>query len=418
LLTGRYQERYGVSLPIPGARFSDRERLPLTETTLAARLHEAGYVTGLIGKWHLGNAHEYRPPQRGFDEFFGFLNSAHSYRHGPKSKIFRGNEHVEEPEYLTDAFAREAVDFVRRHQTRPFFLYLAFNAVHLPLEATPSTLAEFAAIPDERHRTYAAMAWAMDQAVGRVLEALRSSGQEDDTLIFFLSDNGGRPDWTTASNLPLRGVKGTLLEGGIRVPFIVRWSGKIPAGTVYEQPVIQLDIVPTVLAAAGIEISPRDELDGVDLMPYFTGKSESAPHAALCWRSGSQMAIRQGNWKAVRYDPSEPGLPEERVTPTRLYDLEKDGGEEHDLAAAYPAKVRELEDLWNEWNRPMASSEYDGTRADTPPHMRLRRHVKRHPYQVASVVAAVPLILAGLWWLRRLRKGSVRVTRSPVDCSA
>jgi arylsulfatase A-like enzyme len=354
LLTGRYQQRFGHEFN-PGA--GPDAGLPLGETTIADRLRAAGYVTGLVGKWHLGSAAEFHPQKRGFDEFFGFLGGAHPYLPGRGAPIYRGAEVVEEREYLTDAFAREAVAFIDRHKAKPFFLYLAFNAVHTPMQATGPRLKRFEAIAERPRRTYAAMTAAMDEAVGRVLDKLRSAGLEEDTLIFFFSDNGGPTMRGTtingSRNTPLRGSKRTTLEGGIRVPFVVRWKGKLPAGKVYDRPVIQLDVLPTALAAAGAAVRPEWKLDGVDLLPYLDGRNGSPPHEALYWRLGRQTAIRRGDWKLVRYDSTVDGKPG-GVTPARLYDLARDVGEAHDLAAKEPERAKELEAAWQKWSEQLA----------------------------------------------------------------
>jgi arylsulfatase A-like enzyme len=355
LLTGRYQQRFGHEFnPAEGPNVG----LPLTETTIADRLKAAGYATGLVGKWHLGNAPKFRPQQRGFDEFFGFLAGAHPYFPGMGAPIFRGNDAVTEKEYLTDAFAREAVGFIDRHKGGPFFLYLAFNAVHTPMQATDDRLKRFAAIPDTMRRTYAAMSAAMDEAVGRVLDKLSAEKLEGDTLVFYFSDNGGPTMRGTtingSRNDPLRGSKRTTLEGGIRVPFAVRWPGHLPAGTVYERPVIQLDILPTALAAAGVEAKPDWHLDGVNLLPYLTGQNTGTPHETLYWRMGQQMAIRQGDWKLVRYDPVADGTAGGAATPPRLYNLARDIGEANDLSDKEPDKFKELEASWQAWNGQLA----------------------------------------------------------------
>src|SRR4051794_29379549 len=310
LLTGRYQQRFGHEFN-PGERAGDDNNnlgLPLSETTLADRLKAAGYATALVGKWHLGSAPKFHPQRRGFDEFFGFLAGAHPYFPGQGEPIYRGTEVVKEQEYLTDAFAREAVSFIDRHRETPFLLYLAFNAVHTPMHATDPRLSRFAAIEDEARRTYAAMLSAMDEGVGRVLDTLRARGLEEDTLVVFFSDNGGptMPGTTinASRNDPLRGSKRTTLEGGVRVPFAARWPARLPAGKVYEHPVIQLDLLPTLLSAAGVEAKPDWKLDGVNLLPYWTGTESRTPHETLYWRMGNQMAIRRGDWKLVRYDPA------------------------------------------------------------------------------------------------------------------
>lgn len=260
---------------------------------------------------------------------------------------------------------REAVAIIQSQQSTPFFLYLAFNAVHTPMEANDARLKKFAAVSDPKRRTYAAMMSAMDDAVGQVVETLRETKQLDNTLIMFISDNGGptMPNTTVnaSRNDPLRGSKRTTLEGGIRVPFLVYWTGHVPAGGTYERPVIQLDFLPTALAAAGVTLPEVDAqpLDGVDLMPYLTGANEAAPHETLYWRFGPQMAIRRGDLKLVRYDlAAEAKTREEagpkktsRISPPRLYNLADDIGESRDLASARPTIAVELQALWDEWDK-------------------------------------------------------------------
>lgn len=357
LLTGRYQQRFGHEFN-PGGTNANEKGLPLSETTIADRFKEAGYVTGLVGKWHLGASPRYHPQQRGFDEFFGFLGGAHTYFPKVGAEVLRGTEKTTEAAYLTDAFGREAVSFIERNQSKPFFLYLAFNAVHTPMEATSERREKFSAIGKEQRRTYAAMLSAMDDAVGRVLNTLRQTKLDEKTLIFFISDNGGptMQGTTTNSSLntPLRGSKRTTLEGGIRVPFVIHWKGRIAAETVYNHPVIQLDILPTALAAAGIDIKPDWNLDGVNLWPSITGQSNTVPHETLYWRLGEQNAVRHGDWKLVQYDLNVENYPTRGVSSKKLYHLQKDIGETQDLTGEYPEKAKELESLWQTWNSQLA----------------------------------------------------------------
>jgi arylsulfatase A-like enzyme len=349
LLTGRYQQRFGHEFNSGGPGGG----LPVTETTIADRFKAAGYKTGLVGKWHLGSKPEFHPQKRGFDEFYGFLGGMHTYfaaRDKAKS-ILRGNETVAEEAYLTDAFSREAVAFIDRHKAEPWLLYLAFNAVHTPMHADDSRLARFAGIADKKRQTYAAMMVAMDDAVGAVMRKLAEAGIVEDTLVVFFSDNGGPTmvgTTTNASiNAPLRGSKRQTLEGGVRVPFVMHWKGKLPAGTVYDKPVIQLDVQPTALAAAGIEAKDA-KFDGVNLLPYLTGTAEGAPHDTLYWRFGRQIAIRRGEWKLVRWGPTE--KLEAGQTWPKLYNLAADIGEAKDLSAENPDKVKELDEAWSRWN--------------------------------------------------------------------
>lgn len=353
LLTGRYQQRFGHEFNAGGGNTG----LPVSEKTLADRLKAAGYMTGAVGKWHLGSAPQFYPQQRGFDEFFGFLGGANAYlpQRGGDSvpNILRGTEPVQETEYLTDAFGREAVAFIERHKAEPWFLYLCFNAVHTPMHADDARLKKFAGIADERRRTYAAMMSAMDDAIGNVTDKLRSEGLEENTLVVFHSDNGGPTMASTtvngSANAPLRGSKRQTLEGGVRVPFLMSWKGRLPAGKAYERPVIQLDVLPTALAAAGIGVSNDARLDGVNLLPYLTGGESGPPHAELFWRFGEQMAVRRGDWKLVRYGENTKVAPNE--TWPKLYNLADDIGESRDVAAGHPDIVKELEATWKAWDK-------------------------------------------------------------------
>lgn len=347
LMTGRYQTRFGHEFN-PG----DREGLPLSERTIADRLKAAGYVTGLVGKWHLGSQPAMHPQRRGFDEFFGFLGGAHSYF--DRNGILRGNEPIQELDYTTDAFGREAAAFIERHKNQPWFLYLSFNAVHTPMHATEERLAKFADIADNVRRTYAAMTLAMDDAVGLVRKTLRSLALDQKTFIMFISDNGGptMPGVTVngSRNDPLRGSKRTTLEGGIRVPFVLSWPGRLQSG-LYHYPVIQLDATATALAVAG---ATTDNLDGVNLLPFLTGEKHGPPHDALYWRFGEQMAIRAGDYKLVRYDSNadtRTGARNQPVTAPKLYNLATDVGETKDLSTALPDKVKELQAKWDTWNK-------------------------------------------------------------------
>ena len=364
LMTGRYQERFGHEFNPGGGS----QGLPVTETTIANRLKAAGYVTGIVGKWHLGALPEMHPQKRGFDEFFGFLGGAHSYFQS--AGILRGNEPVKELDYTTDAFGREAVSFIERHKGEPWFLYLAFNAVHTPMHATDDRLAKFPNIADKQRRTYDAMMLAMDDAIGKVRQKLAESGQEQNTLVTFISDNGGptMPGVTIngSVNAPLRGSKRTTLEGGIRVPFIVSWAGKVKPG-VFELPAIQLDLTATALAAAGVDVKPEWKLDGVILLPFLTGEKTGAPHDMLYWRFGAQMAIIQGDFKLVRYDSNADTLTGGRnqpVTAAKLYDLARDMGETKDLAAAQPDKVRDLQSRWEAWNATLVKPLWGNGKSD------------------------------------------------------
>jgi arylsulfatase A-like enzyme len=352
LMSGRYQHRYGFEHNSGPERFAaDNFGLPRTEPTLAERLKPLGYATGMVGKWHIGFKEGLRPHERGFDYHFGFLSGAHTYLPGKTDNdllVRNGQPVTDEKEYLTDAFAREAVGFLERSQGKPFFLYLAFNAVHLPLEATSKYESRFPTISDSKRKTYAGMLSAMDDAIGRVLAKVRELGQEDNTLIFFYSDNGGPTPQTTSRNDPLRGYKGQLFEGGIRVPFLTQWKGKLPAGRTHTQAVVAFDIHATALAAAGGKLPTDRPLDGVDLMPFLLGDKSGPPHDQLFWRSGDNHAARVGDWKLV---DSRTGAP-------MLFNLRDDIAEQHDLAATNPAKLKELQAAYAAWDQQMMPAQW------------------------------------------------------------
>jgi arylsulfatase A-like enzyme len=297
----------------------------------------------MVGKWHVGYRAELTPTRRGFDEFFGFLSGAHNYlprERTLRSEILRGTEPAEEKEYLTDAFGREAAAFAEKHKEHPFFLYLAFNAVHSPLDASPKLLEKFQPIQDPTRRTYATMLASMDKALGRLLGKLREHNLEDHTLLFFLSDNGGPTPQTSSRNDPLRGYKGQVYEGGIRVPFALRWKNRLPAGRTFTRPVISLDILPTALAAAGGKPAPEDKFDGVNLLPFLLEEPATAPHDRFFWRMRRQHAARVADWKLVVRDG-----------PAEVYNLGEDIGEKNDLAAKRPDKLKELQAAYEEWDQ-------------------------------------------------------------------
>jgi arylsulfatase A-like enzyme len=360
LMTGRYQQRFGHEFnPGPAEASAQNFGLPLEEKTMGDRLKAAGYATGWFGKSHLGYLPPYHPLKRGFDEYFGFLGGMHDYldasadAHNP---ILKGTEPVNNIGYTTEAFGEQAIQFIDKHKSEPWLCYLAFNAVHAPLESTEKYLSRFSNIDERKRRTFAAMLSAMDDAVGAVMAKLRETGQEENTLVFFISDNGGPTAQTTSGNGPLRGFKAQTWEGGVRVAWAMHWKGHIAAGQVDDRPVIQLDILPTALAAAGVMVQPEWKLDGVNLLPYVTGEKKDAPHEALYWRFGQQIAIRKGDWKLVKA-PGGGGVEAgERggVATTQgaqLYNLAKDIGEQTNLADKEPGKVKELAAAWDEWNK-------------------------------------------------------------------
>jgi len=345
LMTGRYPTRFGHEFNQITREFG----LSLSETTLANRLKTRGYSTIAIGKWHLGQKPEYHPTARGFDEFYGTLANT-PFIHPTSFIDTRQSQSIQEitdPEfYTTDQYANRAVDWLEKNKSQPWFLYLPFNAQHAPLQAPQKYLDRFPEIKDEKRKIFAAMMSAMDDAVGKVMNKVRTLGQEENTLVFFIGDNGGPTQATTSYNGALRGYKTTTFEGGPRVPYLVQWKGTYPAGTVYDKPVMNLDVLPTCLAASGSAIDSSWQLDGVDLTPYLTGKKNASPHETMFWRYGEQWAVRHGDWKLV-VSKGGSGKPE-------LYNLAKDIGESIDLASNDAAKVTELQKIYDSWNAEQA----------------------------------------------------------------
>ncbi len=376
-LTGRYPTRFGHEFN-PHEGDEGTLGLPLDQPTIADRLKAQGYATGLIGKWHQGFSPAFHPQSRGFDEYFGFLVGMHNFlltrqalpKFGPaysQNLIYRGREPQKLDGYTTDLFADEALAFIDRHADRPWFLDLSFNAVHTPLEILPAHEKRIpAGITDSRRRGYLSLLLGMDDAIGRVVNHLRKTGQDRDTLIVFFSDNGGagRNPYlaaNTGSNLPLRGDKGQTLEGGIHVPFFVSWPGKLPAGTTYDPAVTALDILPTACAVAGARPDPK--LDGVDLLPHLTGETARAPHEAIYWRFGPQKAIRKGDWKLVIWRD----FAAKTNSGWELYDLKNDPAEAKNVAARQPLLVFKMIADWDAWNEKNIPPRWRGAPTEDPP---------------------------------------------------
>jgi len=346
LLTGRYQQRFGHETNIP-PRYSEENGLPTDEVLLSDLLREQGYRTIALGKWHLGYAPRFHPLSRGFDAYWGFLQGARSYRpiEGTRlNRLLRDREPAPETfEYMTDALADEAAACIEAHRERPFFLYLAFNAVHTPMHADPAVLEEVADITPPRRQKLVAMTISLDRAVGRVLDALREHGLEQDTLVVFVNDNGGATN-NASRNDPLRGTKGTPFEGGHRVPFLMSWPARLPRGVDYDLPVSTLDVLPTALAAAGREGGTPKPLDGVDLLPLLTGATDGRPHDVLFWRLKDDRAVRDGDWKLVVRGDRDP----------MLFDLAADPSEARDLAREQPERVAALRSKLAAWEAELA----------------------------------------------------------------
>lgn len=346
LMTGRYQQRFGHEANTP----SFPNGMDLEEVTMAQRMKSLGYRTAVIGKWHLGATDQQYPTQRGFDLFYGLREGSRSYFYEPKKSDKPGNhraielngKQVEFDGYLTDVLGDQAAEYIQQPSEKPFFVFLSFTAPHGPMHATEDDLKRIAHITNKRRRTYAAMVWAMDRAIGNVVKHLKKSGEFDNTLIWFLSDNGGATN-NSSSNLPLAGHKGIKFEGGIRVPFLMHWPAKFPKGRVEDRLVSALDILPTSVAAAGGEVetesSKNRPLDGVNLLPYLTNENTGVPHQKLYWHKLWFSAMRNGPWKLIYVQ--DYGY--------ALYNLNDDLGESQNLAAAMPDRVESMSRQLNEW---------------------------------------------------------------------
>jgi len=386
LITGRYATRFGYEFTPTALGFqrvvghsdnegphrpiyhADREAdvpdfralgLPTNEITIAGMLKDSGYHTIHLGKWHLGEQPDQQPEKRGFDESLGFYAGASMFLPEDSADVvnskqafdpidrflwaalpyavrYNGSEIFEPKGHMTDYLADEAVEAIRANRNRPFFMYLAFNAPHTPLQATREDYDALSGISDPTRRVYAAMIRQLDRAIGRVLDELRAQGLENDTLVIFTSDNGGAHYvGLDGLNSPYSGWKATFYEGGIRVPFFMRWPGVIPAGATYEAPISHFDIFATAAAAAGSAVPQDRAIDGVDLVPFVTGTRSGFPHDRLFWRSGAYVVVRQGDLKLQLEDTS--GL-------VALYDLKADPAEKSNLAATDPAHLQALKD--------------------------------------------------------------------------
>ncbi len=317
--------------------------LPVQIETIADRLKRLGYVNGIIGKWHLGEKEQFYPLNRGFDEFWGYRGGGHDYftalpnGTGYKSPIECNYKTPQAVTYLTDDKGDECVSFIQRHKKEPFFLYASFNAPHAPMEATMADLELYKDIKDKKRRTYAAMIHRLDVNIGRIVSELEKQGLRQNTLIVFLSDNGGPVDVNASVNAPYRGQKGILLEGGIHVPFMMNWPGTISAGTVFHDPVSSLDIAPTFLANAG---GLTDKLEGVNLVSNSKKTKSDLAERQLKWRFTISAAIREGKWKLVRLPDRLP----------MLYNLEKDSSELHDVSLKNLNKTQSLLKKLGDWD--------------------------------------------------------------------
>lgn len=377
LNTGRHPDRFGFEFNNGPAQRDIELNLgiPKEEITLAKAMKDEGYHTGLIGKWHLGSNDDFYPTNRGYDEFVGLLTGATSYMAPtapghifvevegsdarPAAKRSAANKIVEGPdrkvienenEYLTEYLGGRAVDYIKRNAAAetPYFLFAAFTAPHDPLQTTQKYYDRFPQIKDEGMRVYASMVSALDDQVGAIIDAVEASGENNDTIIYFMSDNGCAAYIQGICDCaPLRGGKLSHYEGGTRVPFMMRWPGKIQAGQVYRKVVSTMDVFTTSLTAGGGEL-PKDRVfDGVDLLPYITGKDAGLPHDQLAWRRTPNASIRKGDWKLWKSLDGKFTL---------LFNLKDDPNEATNLAEKEPAKLKELSDAFDQWSKDMKSA--------------------------------------------------------------
>lgn len=365
IMTGRYAHSIGAQFNLPRNSETIGEGVSLDEAFISKVLQNEGYYTGIIGKWHLGAADKFHPNRRGFDEFYGFRGGGHKYfpdqyraayqkqvKAGKKVIIdnitpleYNGKE-VRETEYLTDAFSREAVSFVKKadEANKPFFLYLAYNAPHLPLQAKKEDIAKFEHIKDAKRRTYAAMVYAVDRGIAKLIEKLKANEQYENTLIVFLSDNGGAIGHG-ASNFPLLGGKGDTFEGGYRTPMFFHWPKGVNGGKRFEHTVTAIDFYPTFARLAGADIPQRKKLDGKDIWDDFLANKPShkgEPVFCLRHRTGySDVGVRIDNWKAVKMNNQ----------PWQLFNIEEDIEEKNDLSAQFPERLNTLVKHAEKWSQ-------------------------------------------------------------------
>lgn len=365
LITGRYQDTFGFGKNPLFAPKDPNMGLPLSEQTIADMLKLSNYKTFAVGKWHLGAHESLRPMKRGFDEFFGFLTGGHRYfphewdledetkvksQNGAyRTKLLRNEQRIDEKEYLTDALSRESVNFIERNANNPFFIYLAYNAPHGPLQATEKYLNRFLEIESKNRRTYAAMVSAMDDGIGTIISKLKEKGIYDNTIVYFLSDNGGRLKGDS-DNGELRGKKGNLFEGGIRVPFVMQWPGQIKGGQTFDKPVSSLDIFATSKAITSPEITSKNKLHGVNLIPFLKGEKKHSPHSNLFWRNNFMQ-----NKNELRTEASAARSEKFKFIKNKqvdaLYNLKKEISEQTNLKDQEKEMYDSLKNEYKRWSK-------------------------------------------------------------------
>lgn len=355
LMTGRYQQRYGhefnLGLPTETAGFG----LPGEATTIAELAKRGGYTTGLVGKWHLGQAPGLRPTDQGFDVFHGLFGGARSYYTdadpNEAHRLRDGVDSIEDPPglYMTEWIGERAIDFINEAGDEPYFLLVSYTAPHTPMHALDDDLEALTGLGvSGRRLTYAAMLRSLDRSVDGLLAALDASGHADSTAVFLINDNGGATD-NGSDNGRYRGMKGSKWEGGIRVPYALRWPGATTPGSAFAHPVSTMDIGATLAAACGVEPDAVEPLDGVDLRPFLTGRIGGGPHEALFWRRGVAAAVRLGPWKLIRSEGN----------PTLLFDLLADPSEQHDLSGSHPDVVDDLLRRLGAWESGLATPRWE-----------------------------------------------------------
>lgn len=348
VLSGLQPQRFGFEFNCDPTWRSQVQGLGLDRPdTLPKLLGDAGYATGIVGKWHLGMNKQFHPLNQGFDRFFGFQPGESAYFPGTRqAPIQRDFTVVQEPTYLTDAFGRECAQFIADHAKTPFFLFASFNAPHWPLQATSSYIARTPFVPDYTMRLHLAMMVAVDDAIGTILTELRTQGIENDTLVIFTSDNGPQFSAFVYQINPFRWGKAFLFDGGTRVPLLMRWPGTLPTMRTVADTVTLVDLYPTILAAAGITPTATD---GVDLVAHVNATNPPPPHPEICWRESPARAIRDGNWKLI-----------ESGTSVWLYDLSVDPRERTNLAPANPGLVTTLTQKLDAWEATMVAPAWPG----------------------------------------------------------
>lgn len=352
IMTGRYPQRFGYYTN----QDAQQGGVPADQSMMAGYFKQAGYATAMVGKWHLGSKEPGQHPlDKGFDEYFGFDNAQTDYFKSPI--LYDGRQKVKKHDYLTRAFTDRAVDFMQRSADKPFFLYLAYNAVHGPTQAPQESIERHPDLP-KQDAVRVAMVDELDGGVGRVLASLKKLGLEDNTLVFFLSDNGGLPVWWEGSNGNLRGFKRAQFDGGVKVPFMVRWPRRIPAGQTRDRLTISLDILPTALAASGIAVPSDEILDGINLLPDLESAQDVNPKRPLFW-AGSHFdkatsktpgihmagpppswAVRRGPWKLIQIM---------EMGPPMLFNIEVDPAETTNVIAQHPETASKLKVEFCDW---------------------------------------------------------------------